>query len=211
MNMQVNIRSSAKLSVSSSRHLSVRTCALFGWGKKSENSEKNADKDEQFRIQQELLAARRSGSLIKEANDRRRKVQETVAERKAARQQEKDSLAKGIIPDSLKDWKNYKTRDAEEGTSGIVIPLLPFGKKEYDEGERFDLRSPYADEGWVDPEETDMWSGLKKIGKKILNFSGNNDEYREQYGKPILWAKDYEKYKQERDAEKSIKNNSKKR
>ena len=39
----------------------------------------------------------------------------------------------------------------------------------------------------VDPEETDMWAGLKKVGSKILNFSGNNDEYRQQYGKPILW------------------------
>jgi hypothetical protein len=29
------------------------------------------------------------------------------------------------------------------------VPLLPFGLKEFDEGERFDLRSPYADEGWV--------------------------------------------------------------
>jgi len=35
---------------------------------------------------------------------------------------------------------------------------------------------------------------------QILNFSGNNDEYRAQYGKPILWAKDYEKYKQEKEA-----------
>eukprot|EP00955_Chlamydomonas_euryale_P082719 363760-Chlamydomonas_euryale.AAC.3 len=73
----------------------------------------------------------------------------------------------GIIPDTLKDWNNYKTKEDEKGTEGLVIPLLPFGKKEYDEGERFDLRSPYADMGWVDPEETDMWSGLKKIGTKV--------------------------------------------
>ncbi|GAX84385.1 hypothetical protein CEUSTIGMA_g11807.t1 [Chlamydomonas eustigma] len=211
MAFQIKSHSSINSTDRLSRHPRVRTNALFGWGKDKESTQKSTDKDDQFRIQQELLAARRTGSLIKEANDRRRKVQETVAERKAARQQEKDSLAKGIIPDSLKDWKNYKTRDAEQGTSGIVIPLLPFGKKEYDEGERFDLRSPYADEGWVDPEETDMWSGLKKIGKKILNFSGNNDEYREQYGKPILWAKDYEKYKQEREAESNVKKNSKKK
>ena len=160
----------------------------------------------------------------------------------------------GIIPESLKNWKNYKKKeDAKGWTDGIVVPLLPFGLKEFDEGERFDLRSPYADEGWVsvqagsrhtfklemysygyvlmmvqvDPEETDMWAGLKKISTKvrtivcclpiscvrvgflifmppqILNFSGNNDEYREQYGKPILWAKDYEKYKQDKEAAKN--------
>jgi hypothetical protein len=55
----------------------------------------------------------------------------------------------------------------------------------------------------VDPEETDMWAGLKRVGSKILNFSGNNDEYRQQYGKPILWAKDYERYKQEKEAAKN--------
>lgn len=86
--------------------------------------------------------------------------------------------------------------------SGIVVPLLPFGIQKYDEGERFDLRSPYADDGWVDPDETDMFAGFKKIGKKILNFSGNNDEYREQLGKPILWAKDYERQKGEKEKEK---------
>lgn len=89
--------------------------------------------------------------------------------------------------------------------SGIVVPLLPFGIQKYDEGERFDLRSPYADDGWVDPDETDMFAGFKKIGKKILNFSGNNDEYREQLGKPILWAKDYERQKEEKEKKKGSK------
>ena len=59
-------------------------------------------------------------------------------------------LTQGIIPDSLKDWKNYKKKEDAQGfTEGIVVPLLPFGLKEFDEGERFDLRSPYADMGWV--------------------------------------------------------------
>jgi hypothetical protein len=35
-----------------------------------------------YRVQQELLAARRTGSQIKEANVRRAKVQQTLAERK---------------------------------------------------------------------------------------------------------------------------------
>lgn len=39
-------------------------------------------------------------------------------------------------------------------------------------GERFDLRSPYADDGWVDPDETDAFAGFKKIGEKLLNFTG---------------------------------------
>lgn len=72
-----------------------------------------------------------------------------------------------LPPLLTQDWNNYKNKDDAKGTDGIVVPLLPFGLKEFDEGERFDLRSPYADMGWVDPEETDMWSGLKKIGSKV--------------------------------------------
>lgn len=179
----------------------LRVQALFGWGKRNEaEDEKKAIKEEQFRIQQDLLEARRTGSAIKDASIRRQKVQSTLADRKAARQEEKDSLAKGIIPDSLKNWKNYKKKeDQGAGLGGIIVPLLPFGLKEFDEGERFDLRSPYADDGWVDPEETDMWAGLKKIKTKILNFSGNNDVFDAEYSKPILWARDYNKMQQEKE------------
>ncbi len=93
-----------------------------------------------LRLQQELREARKSGSYIVEANQRRKKVAETLAERQALRKSEKDSLAKGIIPETLKDWRNYKNKSDEDGVEGLIIPLLPFGKKEYDEGERFDLR-----------------------------------------------------------------------
>jgi hypothetical protein len=50
--------------------------------------------------------------------------------------------------------QNYKNKEDETATSGLVVPLLPFGMPKYDAGERFDLRSPYADDGWVDPDET---------------------------------------------------------
>lgn len=50
--------------------------------------------------------------------------------------------------------QNYKNKEDETANSGLVVPLLPFGMPKYDAGERFDLRSPYADDGWVDPEET---------------------------------------------------------
>jgi hypothetical protein len=39
----------------------------------------------------------------------------------------------------------------------VPLAVLPTttaaaGRADYDEGERFDLRSPYSDDGWVDPE-----------------------------------------------------------
>ncbi|KAG1659697.1 hypothetical protein FOA52_004336 [Chlamydomonas sp. UWO 241] len=185
-----------------SRGRTVRVRAIFGWGKSKESKEEEIDwkaveREEQFQIQQDLREARKTGRYITEANTRRAKVAKTVGERAALRASEKESLAKGIIPDTLKDWKNYKKKEDAEGTGGVVIPLLPFGIKKFDEGERFDLRSPYSDMGWVDPDEVDMWSGLKKVGSKILNFSGNNDEYDKQYSKPILWASDYQKFKED--------------
>ena len=34
----------------------------------------------------------------------------------------------------------------------ISLPGISLGLPEFDGGERFDLRAPYADEGWVDEE-----------------------------------------------------------
>lgn len=168
----------------------TKPAALFGWGSGGDKSEREAAKEEEFRLQQELLAKRRSGVLIKEANDRRKKVQETLATRRELRQAEKDALGRGEMPDSLNDWKPYDDETNKNANSGIVVPLLPFGIKKYDDGERFDLRSPYSDGGWVDPEEVDAWAGLKKIGTKILNFTGKSE--REPL-KPIMWATPYAK------------------
>lgn len=45
-----------------------------------------------------------------------------------------------------------------------IIPLIPIGLPEYDGGERFDLRLPYVDNGWVD-EDADF-------GKQVSKFFG---------------------------------------
>ncbi|GLC42992.1 hypothetical protein PLESTB_000278800 [Pleodorina starrii] len=172
----------------------VRTQALFGFGKSK--NDVDSEKEEQWRLQQELMQKRKSGQLIKEANDRRKKVAETLASRKELRRQEKEALARGEMPETLKGWKPYDKEIDEKANSGIVVPLLPFGIKKYDEGERFDLRSPYSDAGWVDPEEQDAWAGLKKIGTKILNFSGKSEPTEL---KPIMWATPFTKKKGEED------------
>lgn len=43
----------------------------------------------------------------------------------------------------------------------------------------------------VDPEETDMWGGFRKIGEKLLNFGGQKAPDKVQ--KPIMWASSYGK------------------
>jgi hypothetical protein len=40
-----------------------------------------------------------------EARERRQAVRDTVQGRKAARKQERDLLAQGVMPESLKEWK----------------------------------------------------------------------------------------------------------
>ncbi|KAI8474211.1 MAG: hypothetical protein J3K34DRAFT_408472 [Monoraphidium minutum] len=166
----------------------ARVQALFGFGK-GEKSEKDLEKEEQYRIQQELLDKRRSGSMIKAADERRRKVSETLRDKKQARADERAALARGEMPESLAKWMPYKKED-ESGLGGIVVPLNPLGMRMYDEGERFDLRSPYSDDGWVDPDETDAFAGIKNIGKKLLNFRGPQ---KQEERKPIIWASQWEK------------------
>jgi hypothetical protein len=164
-------------------------------GGRGGKSDRQLAKEDQWRVQQELLQARRTGSFIRDASDRRRKVAETLAERKNARAAEKAALARGEIPESLSSWKNYKRKedaaaDGRSGFGGIVLPLNPLGNREYDEGERFDLRSPYADGAYVDDDEETAWDSLRNAGRKLLNFKGRAgaEEINAKYGKPIKWV-----------------------
>ncbi len=45
----------------------------------------------------------------------------------------------------------------------IVIPLNPIGIPKYDNGERFDLRLPYAETGYEDPEADVMGKFFKSV------------------------------------------------
>ena len=55
-----------------------------------------------------------------------------------------------------------KKEDSKLGLN-VVIPLNPIGIPKYDNGERFDLRLPYAERGYEDP-EADV------IGNKLVYF-----------------------------------------
>jgi hypothetical protein len=46
----------------------------------------------------------------------------------------------------------------------VIIPVNPMGMPEYDGGERFDLRLPHVDNGWVDPDAD--------FGKQVGRFFG---------------------------------------
>ena len=57
---------------------------------------------------------------------------------------------------------NALSKEAVKG--GIPFPMASFGMPEFDGGERFDLRGPYAEEGWVD--EKDLEKEKQKLKKK---------------------------------------------
>ncbi|GIL54546.1 hypothetical protein Vafri_10293 [Volvox africanus] len=129
----------------------LRTQALFGFGKSK--NEVDSEKDEQWRLQQELIQKRKSGQLIKEANERRKKVSEELASRKDLRRREKEALARGEMPDTLRGWKPYDKEIDEKANSGIVVPLLPFGIKKYDDVRVAGLLASWRDE-WLGSKES---------------------------------------------------------
>ena len=64
--------------------------------------------------------------------------------------------------------------EAERGPARFIIPfpVNPIGMPEYDNGERFDLRLPYVDNGWVD-EDADV---MGKLGRWLTGKGGKEEE-----------------------------------
>ena len=136
---------------------SVRTQALFGFGKKknSEKTEWELEKEEQYRVQQEVLARRKGNSWQKDVTERRAR---------ASRYLNDPAFKKICDEENRQKFLAQKAEEEAEPRFGIIIPMAPFGMPEYDGGERFDLRLPYVDNGWVD-EDADF-------GKQIGRFFG---------------------------------------
>lgn len=123
------------------------------WRSSDENTSRFGQKakDDMYQEQLEILAARKNKDKAKaeEVRDRRVKV---------------SRLMKGIDKPKKSGPQVY-----DEPKNSIPIPLNPMGMPKYDGGERFDLKAPYCDEGYVD-EDADVM-------KKIFGFfSGKGKE-----------------------------------
>ena len=97
-------------------------------------------RDDMYKQQQEILASRRKnkgGGLSEE-----------VKARRAAASAAMRSKAKS----KTKIDKDYYKKRGEEKSNSIPIPMASFGMPEFDGGERFDLKGPYCDEGYEDPD-----------------------------------------------------------
>lgn len=137
------------------------TQALFGFGK---DKEKDLDKEEQYRAQQEVLSRRRNNSWQGEVKERRAKASRYLNDPEYKKKCDEENRAK---------FKAQREAEGPEPKFGIIIPMAPFGMPEYDGGERFDLRLPYVDNGYVDPDAA--WDEQLKrflgLGKKKSNES----------------------------------------
>eukprot|EP00607_Mallomonas_marina_P008142 CAMPEP_0182425062 /NCGR_PEP_ID=MMETSP1167-20130531/11397_1 /TAXON_ID=2988 /ORGANISM="Mallomonas Sp, Strain CCMP3275" /LENGTH=183 /DNA_ID=CAMNT_0024605395 /DNA_START=70 /DNA_END=621 /DNA_ORIENTATION=- len=137
---------------------------------------KEAERQEQMRIQQEMLARRKNKGTMK-------KYFESVEERRkqTAKDVGKNNWREGNV-DPLNKWKDAMAKgdvkkigyepapSREESVTGfnLVVPVNPIGIPKFDEGERFDLRLPYAERGYEDP-DADV---LGKLSKGISNLFG---------------------------------------
>lgn len=138
------------------------------------SANKDAQREEQFRIQQEMLSRRKNKGEMKKYFE---KVEEN---RKEAQAKASTSFQwqKSQDGDVLEKWKAARSRgeikplgyEAEPSKSqsklglNVIIPVNPMGMPKYDNGERFDLRLPYAERGYEDPDADvmgKMWSSLK--------------------------------------------------
>jgi len=93
------------------------------------------------------------GEGLKKAQERRKQV---------SRYMQGKMTPEELQEKKRKDEEKAKKAMDDPPLGSIIIPIAPFGMPEFDGGERFDLKGPYCDEGWVDENED--------IGKKITNF-----------------------------------------
>lgn len=156
-----------------SRTRVVGVNALFGMFKP--DPEREAAKERMWQEQQEILANRRAGNRdwVEKANKRRQKATAMVRSKEDEKREARELLAKGIRPEKKETKKRgdgyYDGKEDPKG--GIIIPLAPFGRPEFDNGERFDLKAPYTDEGWVDP-DADPWKWAKGLFGKNKDKDG---------------------------------------
>lgn len=156
----------------------VTTRALpFGFGRKKEVIDD--EKEEMWRAQQEILKARRQGRTMEGVTERRAEAKAFWKEKEDKKARIRDMLARGEKPPPEK-YKPYGEED-EGMKGGIIIPLAPFGIPKFDNGERFDLKAPYTDEGWVD-EDADPFKWAKQLfgGRKGKGEGGGAGERRQR-------------------------------
>ena len=161
-----------------------RSTALRGWFDGKDDAKNDDWKDEMMREQKEILSRRqdkdKTRDYFKKVDEKRVQAQKEQVDRWAF---QRDPTADPLIAwkkmrkeGKIGDLKTGLGVDGEKREGGIPLPLPSFGVGgeagvggQYDNGERFDLRLPYADQGYVD-EDADFMGKLMgmSIRTKLL-------------------------------------------
>lgn len=154
-------------------------------GQSRRNAYRNeAEREEQFRLQQEMLARRRNpkAKAAEEAKVNKRRdeatagVMETMwAKKTPANVDPLVEWKKAKEEGKLRDLGYEETAKNRDLRFSIPIPLSPIDRPAYDNGLRFDLRLPYAETGYED-ESADV---LGNMGKAFGNLFGGGKKDKE--------------------------------
>lgn len=139
------------------------------------------EKERMWQAQQEILKARKEGRTLDGVSERRAAAKQKFVDIEAKKKRDRDALARGEkLEDDDEKYEPYGKEDAGL-QGGILIPLAPFGIPKFDNGERFDLKAPYTDEGWVD-KDADPFKWAKNIfgGKKDDPKDSENGDGKKQ-------------------------------
>lgn len=140
-----------------------------------------AERDEQFRLQQEMLARRRNpkakAAEEEKVNKRREQAQAGVMETMWAKKTPANvdpliEWKKAKDQGKLRDLGYEETANNPDLRVSLPIPLSPIDLPAYDNGLRFDLRLPYAETGYED-ESADV---LGNMGKALGNLFGKKEK-----------------------------------
>lgn len=147
------------------------------------DARKDAEREEQMRIQQEILARRKNKngmqSYMRGVEERRQQSWEKAMETNYARDTEnsKDPLEK--FKANKKAGKvqplGYEAPPPSRTGFTLPIPVNPIGIEKYDEGLRFDLRLPYAERGYEDP-DADVMAKAGRFFGSLLGGGGKDKE-----------------------------------
>ncbi|KAK9845444.1 hypothetical protein WJX81_006574 [Elliptochloris bilobata] len=127
--------------------------ALFGRNSE-EKRQRELDKEEAFKAQAEVLKRRRGNTWQKDVSARRALVKRYNTDPEYKKKVDEDKTAR---------FKAEQAADPPISLFDIILPIAPFGIPDY-EVERFDLKGPYCDSGYVD-EDADF-------GKQVARFFG---------------------------------------
>lgn len=142
------------------------------------DANKEYQKEQQYRLQQEMLARRKDKKKMEEY------FESVDSNRKQVDLKVKETIYSKIDNnvDPLSKWKENK-KDGKVKNLGyedapkakfftFEFPSNPIGMENMDNGERFDLRLPYSERGYEDP-DADLGNMMKKF---VNNFFGKKEE-----------------------------------